>query len=346
MRVRASFIAAGVLLITDVSLIAESPSTLANRAAAAAKQAQEAADQAATAAKLAKELATEIDSIDVPGEDPHAKIALAAVDIIDFYCADCHGIDRRKGGYRVDVPRLARIGGNSGRLAIIPGDPDKGEFMRRLTLPRDADHVMPPKNEVEPMEEELETLREWIALGAPFPGENEGKVDRDPEVIRQIEALQEIGWAADFTPWSNAFVLIDLRFIDAPDWKLARPAMLPLVEELVWLDASNHDWPKAFYTDLPTFENLQRLHLANTNVSADDLDEIVQLKNLTYLNLNGTKLTAKDLQAIVGMPHLQQLYASDVAASPEELETLSKKRGNLAIISQPYVAEAEEPQKK
>src|SRR5437763_1526162 len=51
------------------------------------------------------------------------------------HCALCHGVDAkdRKSGLRLDVREGALKGGESGMAAIVPGNPEQSELIRRVT---------------------------------------------------------------------------------------------------------------------------------------------------------------------------------------------------------------------
>ena len=59
------------------------------------------------------------------------------------HCADCHGPDTQKAGLNLMDERIIRSPLKSGRRALIEGDPDASELIRRLTT-EDADDRMPP----------------------------------------------------------------------------------------------------------------------------------------------------------------------------------------------------------
>src|SRR5690349_13711382 len=54
--------------------------------------------------------------------------------ILSNYCFKCHGPDEqeRKGGLRLDLRDLALKAGDSGKLAIVPGQPEASEVVVRL----------------------------------------------------------------------------------------------------------------------------------------------------------------------------------------------------------------------
>ncbi len=84
--------------------------------------------------------------------------------IFNKKCITCHGGVRRKGGFSVLFRSEALAKTESGKLAIIPGDPEHSEMIRRITN-RDPEERMPYKHE--PLTaDEISILRRWIKEGA------------------------------------------------------------------------------------------------------------------------------------------------------------------------------------
>ena len=84
------------------------------------------------------------------------------------HCADCHGPDTQKAGLNLMDERIIRSPLKSGRRALLEGDPDASELIRRLTT-EDADDRMPPPdhgNRLQPAQVTL--IRQWIAEGGPW----------------------------------------------------------------------------------------------------------------------------------------------------------------------------------
>src|SRR3954469_12486751 len=89
--------------------------------------------------------------------------------IINKNCITCHGGVRAKSNFSLLFREQALAKTKSGKYAIVPGDPDKSEMIRRLTLD-DPEERMPFHHE--PLtKEEIEILRKWIKQGAQW-GEN------------------------------------------------------------------------------------------------------------------------------------------------------------------------------
>ncbi len=102
---------------------------------------------------------------------PPAQAVEFATDIrplLEVNCVKCHGADKQKGDLRLDELGLAEKGGETGP-ALAKGDPAGSLLLKRISLAADHDDIMPPKGgPLKPAQ--IETLRQWIADGAAWPG--------------------------------------------------------------------------------------------------------------------------------------------------------------------------------
>lgn len=86
--------------------------------------------------------------------------------ILNKKCIACHGGVKRQGGFSVLFRSEALANTESGKPAIVPGDPGKSELIRRITL-NDPEDRMPYKHE--PLsDEEISILKRWIKQGAQW----------------------------------------------------------------------------------------------------------------------------------------------------------------------------------
>src|SRR5712692_7632687 len=89
--------------------------------------------------------------------------------ILSDKCYTCHGPDsaNRKTKLRFDTEAGARqdLGG---RFAIVPGDPAKGEMIRRITSSDQAFHMPPVYSGYTLNEREIGLIRRWIEQGAKW----------------------------------------------------------------------------------------------------------------------------------------------------------------------------------
>ena len=86
--------------------------------------------------------------------------------IFNKNCITCHGGVRRKAGFSLLFRSEALANTESGKPAIIPGDPEHSEMIRRLTL-KDPEERMPYKHDALPAHE-IAILREWVKQGAQW----------------------------------------------------------------------------------------------------------------------------------------------------------------------------------
>ncbi|MBI4601498.1 MAG: DUF1553 domain-containing protein [Planctomycetes bacterium] len=81
-------------------------------------------------------------------------------------CLKCHGGVKQESGLSLLYRHTATAPAASKRAAIVPGKPGESELIRRVTA-ADPDDRMPPKGNPLPAGQ-VETLRRWIAAGAPY----------------------------------------------------------------------------------------------------------------------------------------------------------------------------------
>ena len=82
------------------------------------------------------------------------------------HCFECHGPQKQKGKLRL-ADRSSKLREGDGAV-IVPGNVEKSELYRRVTLPKGHDDIMP--NRGEPLSGgEKGLIREWITQGAVWP---------------------------------------------------------------------------------------------------------------------------------------------------------------------------------
>jgi hypothetical protein len=86
--------------------------------------------------------------------------------IINKKCIACHGGVKAKAGFSLLFREDALANTESGRPAIIPGDPGNSEMIRRINL-KDPEERMPYKHE-KLSEREISILTRWIKQGAKW----------------------------------------------------------------------------------------------------------------------------------------------------------------------------------
>lgn len=86
--------------------------------------------------------------------------------ILNKHCISCHGGVKKNGGFSVLFEDEALAVTESGHPAIIPGDPENSELIKRLT---ESDTELRMPYEKPPLsKEEIELLKTWIQQGASW----------------------------------------------------------------------------------------------------------------------------------------------------------------------------------
>lgn len=86
--------------------------------------------------------------------------------IINKKCISCHGGVKQEAGFSLLFEEEALGPTESGKPAIIPGNPDGSELIRRISL-NDPEERMPYKHEAL-SDDEIKVLRKWVDQGAKW----------------------------------------------------------------------------------------------------------------------------------------------------------------------------------
>ncbi len=249
-------------------------------------------------------------------------------------CYSCHGPNKQKGGLRMDKFALLMKGGKDGKVINI-SNADSSELMKRLLLPKEDEHHMPPKQKAQPNEKQIALLHWWIQQGA-----DTGKQVKDlqqPEKLKPIllalqrdhieikapanipkdavekaddkaiEQLQKKGIIVMPVAQNSNYLMAN--FVTAPsirDNDLS--LLLPIKKQLAWLKIGDTRISDSALTYIGQCTNLTLLQLNNTNITDAGLPLLKNLKQLQSLNLVGTKVSAKGIVALKELKQLQSLY--------------------------------------
>jgi hypothetical protein len=90
--------------------------------------------------------------------------------ILERSCLPCHGPEKQKSGYRLDIRDIALRGGDSGEPAIVPHEAKKSRLILYVSG-ENEDMLMPPTKSGKPRLTiaEIDTLRAWINAGPAWP---------------------------------------------------------------------------------------------------------------------------------------------------------------------------------
>ena len=285
--------------------------------------------------------------------------------ILEARCYSCHSAQKQKGQLRLDRPDLVQHGGKHGPI-LISGLPDSSEVYKRIMLPLEDEHHMPPHERTQLSSTEITLIQLWIEEGASFSKSvlslgNSGKVKKyikfyqtsspteswipEKEIkeadSRVLEKLRSAG--VEIVPISTASNYLMVSFVNS---RTITEEMLQLLldikNHIVWLNLGNTSISNDQLTIIAQFQNLYTLYLNNTAITDTGLTEIEKLNSLRYLNLVNTNVTDQALPSIASLKNLKQLYvyqtnitSQGIANLIRELKTVVIDTGNYKIPSMP-----------
>jgi len=277
-------------------------------------------------------------------------------------CYSCHGDKKQKGKLRLDKPEFIMKGGKDGTV-IVPGKTNESELIKRITLPREDEHHMSPKEKPQLTEQEILLLKWWVDNGADFT--KKVKEFPQPEKIKPLLAAmqnnkQERKTSSDVPsapvekadesainklktlgivvlPVAQNSNYLSANFTAGSDIRDSVIKMLiPLKKQLVWLKLSNTAINDAALSAISQCTSLTRLELDNTNITDNGLHYLQSLAQLLSLNLVGTKITATGLMQLKSLKNLQSLYLYKTNIQKKDWDTLKQTFPKASLDSGGY----------
>ena len=107
--------------------------------------------------------------------------------LLETRCLECHNPNKVKGDLLMDTVANMIKGGEAGP-SIVVGKPEESELLKRITLEKGHDDIMPPKGE--PFSpEQTGLIKQWIAEGAKVP-DGLVMVPKSAEELKALASLQ------------------------------------------------------------------------------------------------------------------------------------------------------------
>jgi hypothetical protein len=297
---------------------------------------------------------------------PNVQEAMVYSDIIrpvlQTKCYSCHGKNKQKGKLRMDDSLRLMKGGKDGPV-IIPGNAEKSEMAKRLSLPRGDDDHMPPKEKPQPTEQEIALIHWWIASGASF--DKKVKELEQPEELKPallalqnvqekkisipdipakpvvkasdeaVKKLKDIGAVVEPVAQNTNYISANFVTVTSPGDKEIQ-LLLPLKEQLIELKLGSAPITDSALLVIAQFKNLMRLQLDYTKITDKGLANLALLENLRYLNLVGTAVTEKGVLQLKDLKNLRSIYLYQTGVKKSEWMDLRKAFPKTLIDSGGY----------
>lgn len=282
--------------------------------------------------------------------------------LLETNCYSCHGAKKQKGKLRMDSPEALLKGGEEGEI-IRSGNSAESELVRRLLLPPDHKHHMPPKQKPQLKERHVTLLQWWIDQGAPFDKKVKDLVqpeklkpalaslqtvdtkDKTKEILpgvpvepadaNAVKALRDKGVVV--LPVAQNSHYLAANFITATsitdaDMRL----LLPLKKQLVWLKLNDVKLGDSALFFIGQCTNLHMLQLNGTAITDKGLAQLKSLPLLQSLHLVGTAITSEGLLQLKGLQNLQSVYLYRTNMNRQNWPALKKAFPKTALDTGGY----------
>ena len=257
------------------------------------------------------------------GQDVDYKKHIAP--ILSSKCNSCHTAKKKetdkkpKAGLALDTPTGIRSGG-----VLDPGDASSSELYIRVSLPKNADDLMPPSDDGSPLStKEVALIKKWIDDGAKFSsgsGESLGKIpaDLDARKVKSMPAREP-----------NADAIAHLEGLGAT----INPVSVTLPEYLSveWISTYYKITDKEIEQILHIAANVVEADLSRTKVTNEGLKHVGKLGRLTHLNLNRTEIGDKGIEALADLQSLEWLNLYGTKITDASMPIIAKYRDLKAV---------------
>ncbi|SMD46375.1 doubled CXXCH domain-containing protein [Aquiflexum balticum DSM 16537] len=252
-------------------------------------------------------------------------------------CRSCHNPNNTKGGLLLTSKETILKGGKNGPV-ISEASWEEGQLYHRITLPLDHEDHMPPMEKRQPLKEELELIKFWLASGASFeknlvmagvtkemvaPFFTKSVVSIYPKVElpkvenNKLSNIREKGFFIE--PLNEGSSLMKVSCVNFPDFNEANLEWLNEIKQhIVYLDLSRTKINDQVFESLKDFENLTILKLNGTKISGNGLEFLQQCKHLNQVHLTETGVSWENLKLLNKHPKLEKIFAYKTPATAQK----------------------------
>ncbi len=275
-----------------------------------------------------------------------------AARILDQNCVSCHNPNKKKGELLMTSLANLKKGGENGP-ALVPGNLEESELIRRIELPKEDEEHMPPEGKKALDAIEIDILRQWILKGAPDTLRLYDLAESDPlaKSIREFMApdqslkykdfatvadstLQRL--ASDYLTITRLYGQSNALAVDAykppeyqPDYLLR---LQEIADNIVELDFSNLPLGNAEVGLIAKCKNLEWLEVDGTPFKDENLDFLQGLNKIRLLKIFNTEVSDKSITSFKEFENLQQLYVWNTNLSPEGIKEIREANSEVLVI--------------
>lgn len=289
--------------------------------------------------------------------------------VLQAKCGSCHGEEKSKGKLRLDTYDLLMKGGEHGPV-IIKNDAQGSELVKRLLLPVEDEHRMPPKGKEPLTADEISLVKWWINKGADMTkkvkdlnadeaakqlivritggtaseksetnaakGGSAGPTIFSKKVnsadSNDIKALKAL--SIMITPVAQGQNYLSVSSINYPGFNDDQVGLLSKISrQVTWLQLNNTKITDKALVSISKMPNLTKLNLAYTTVTDAGMRQICSLPQLEYLNLTGTVVTDKGLMDLAKLPAIKHIYCWKTQVTNAGVTAVVKTNPKIKVVT-------------
>ena len=256
--------------------------------------------------------------------------------IFEDKCISCHNANKSKSELRLDRYDLVIRGGERGSM-FDPQNPEKGRLVQYISLPKEDELHMPPKNKSQLTDQEKWLITYWANSGEYLKNGSIGLTKNDTlktnlmvffGADKPVKAAGENDLAkllaTGFRIKPNALHdnLLKVKFMKSQLTGEYLKTLLKVKNQLLELDLSNTNFDDEMALILRDFPNLKVLRLDQTQISDNALNSLKDA-TLEVLNLCNTKVTHQGVQKLLQLNPPKTIYAWNTAIDRNQQNQLA-----------------------
>jgi uncharacterized membrane protein len=259
--------------------------------------------------------------------------------ILEARCYDCHSSRKQKGDLRLDKQEFIIRGGKNGDV-IKDGPADSSSIYKRLLLPIEDKHHMPPEEKPQLSSSEIALIQYWVEENAEFdkpvaqfkthekiaaiihalqeaPRQSwVPKEEVEPASDKILRKLNDLGIAPMPLAAANNYLMVTFTGSqDITDEQLN--SLQEIRDQLVWLNVSHTRVTDQQMDALSKLANLRVLYLNNTAITDSGLSQVIRLPELRLLSLVGTRITDASIPTFLQLKNLTSLFLFESSLTQE-----------------------------
>ena len=281
--------------------------------------------------------------------------------ILESRCYDCHSSSKQKGKLRLDKEEFITKGGEDGPV-IRDGPADSSALFRRLILPIEDKHHMPPEEKPQLSSSEIALVKYWIEEKAVFD-QPINRFASNEKIAAIIQSLQETP-RESWVPLQKVNPLDEKSLRKLTDLGIApialaaesnycmvtfagRPAVTDeqiralgeMKDQLVWLNLNYTGISDEQLKALSTLSNLRVLYMNYTGITDAGLANLSTLPELRILSVVGTKASDESVPVFLGFRKLTNLFLYQTQLTGQGIQKISSANREVKVDTGNYVLE-------